>query len=164
MFADFSPTWQMAEPCKAGISFSVLAAAVAHLASLPSREKCDTGASTAMASRTARVLVRKDSHHRLVLFTSPIERRRGPFSPFPVIPIPMRRSSVSVSSNIAEGSSRSSRIDFNRFIEIAYGSLLESVSELRSLKDRFRKDLQASRRMSQNVKWISCTIKPSVKS
>ena len=43
----------------------------------------------------------------------------------------LRRSSVSVSSNIAEGSSRSSRIDFNRFIEIAYGSLLESVSELK---------------------------------
>jgi len=43
----------------------------------------------------------------------------------------LRRSAVSVSSNIAEGSSRSSRIDFNRFIEIAYGSLLESVSELK---------------------------------
>jgi four helix bundle protein len=43
----------------------------------------------------------------------------------------LRRSSVSISSNIAEGSSRSSRLDFNRFIEIAYGSLLESVSELK---------------------------------
>jgi four helix bundle protein len=43
----------------------------------------------------------------------------------------LRRSSISVSSNIAEGSSRSSRIDFNRFIEIAYGSLLESVPELK---------------------------------
>ncbi len=43
----------------------------------------------------------------------------------------LRRSSVSISSNIAEGSSRSSDIDFKRFIEIAYGSLLESVSELK---------------------------------
>ena len=42
----------------------------------------------------------------------------------------LRRSAVSVSSNIAEGSSRSSRTDFARFVEIAYGSLLESISEL----------------------------------
>jgi four helix bundle protein len=42
----------------------------------------------------------------------------------------LRRSAVSISSNIAEGSSRSSRMDFTRFIEMAYGSLLESVSEL----------------------------------
>ncbi len=42
----------------------------------------------------------------------------------------LRRSAVSVSSNIAEGSSRSSDTDMARFIEIAYGSLLESVSEL----------------------------------
>jgi four helix bundle protein len=39
----------------------------------------------------------------------------------------LRRSSV----YIAEASSRSSRIDFNRFIEIAYGPLLESVLELK---------------------------------
>jgi four helix bundle protein len=43
----------------------------------------------------------------------------------------LRRSAVSVSSNIAEGSSRSSAADFSRFLEIAYGSLLESVSELK---------------------------------
>ncbi len=43
----------------------------------------------------------------------------------------LRRSAVSVSSNIAEGSSRSSRTDFARFVEIAYGSLLESISELK---------------------------------
>ncbi len=46
----------------------------------------------------------------------------------------LRRSAVSVSSNIAEGSSRSSDADFARFIEIAYGSLLESVSELEIAK------------------------------
>jgi four helix bundle protein len=43
----------------------------------------------------------------------------------------LRRSAVSVSSNIAEGSSRSSAADFSRFLEIAYGSLLETVSELK---------------------------------
>jgi four helix bundle protein len=40
----------------------------------------------------------------------------------------LRRSAVSVSANLAEGSSRSSRSDMARFIEIAYGSLLESVT------------------------------------
>ena len=40
----------------------------------------------------------------------------------------MRRAAVSVSSNLAEGSSRSSRNDFARFTEIATGSLFEVVS------------------------------------
>ena len=42
----------------------------------------------------------------------------------------MRRAAVSISSNIAEGSSRSSDKDFIRFIEIAYGSVMELVSQL----------------------------------
>jgi four helix bundle protein len=41
----------------------------------------------------------------------------------------MRRASVSVSSNIAEGSGRISDTDFARFIEIAYGSLMEVSSQ-----------------------------------
>jgi four helix bundle protein len=41
----------------------------------------------------------------------------------------MRRSAVSISSNVAEGSSRSSRTDFARFVEIATGSLFEVVSQ-----------------------------------
>jgi four helix bundle protein len=41
----------------------------------------------------------------------------------------MRRATVSISSNIAEGSSRASRTDFARFIEIATGSLFEVVSQ-----------------------------------
>ena len=41
----------------------------------------------------------------------------------------MRRASVSVSSNFAEGSGRSSDKDFARFIEIAYSSLLECISQ-----------------------------------
>ena len=41
----------------------------------------------------------------------------------------MRRAAVSISSNLAEGTSRASKIDFARFIEIASGSLSEVVSQ-----------------------------------
>jgi four helix bundle protein len=41
----------------------------------------------------------------------------------------MRRAAVSVSSNIAEGTSRLSQTDFRRFIEIATGSVFEVVSQ-----------------------------------
>jgi four helix bundle protein len=41
----------------------------------------------------------------------------------------MRRAAVSISSNIAEGSSRSSKTDFARFIAISSGSLFEVVSQ-----------------------------------
>jgi four helix bundle protein len=41
----------------------------------------------------------------------------------------MRRAAVSISSNIAEGTSRMSQTDFARFIEIATGSVFEVVSQ-----------------------------------
>ena len=41
----------------------------------------------------------------------------------------MRRAAVSISSNIAEGTSRSSRLDYARFVEIATGSVFEVVSQ-----------------------------------
>ncbi|HEY4282025.1 MAG TPA: four helix bundle protein [Chthoniobacterales bacterium] len=41
----------------------------------------------------------------------------------------MRRAAVSISSNIAEGTSRLSQMDFRRFIEIATGSVFEVVSQ-----------------------------------
>lgn len=42
----------------------------------------------------------------------------------------IRRCSVSVPSNIAEGSSRSSDKDFNRFLELSLGSLYELQTQL----------------------------------
>src|SRR5260370_27537383 len=42
----------------------------------------------------------------------------------------MRRAAVSISSNIAERTSRTSQIDFGRFIEIATGSVFEVTSQV----------------------------------
>lgn len=41
----------------------------------------------------------------------------------------MRRAAVSISSNIAEGSGRASDKDFGRFVGVAYGSLMEVLSQ-----------------------------------
>jgi len=52
----------------------------------------------------------------------PVEERFGLTSQ-------MRRASVSISSNIAEGTGRSSNKDFAHFVEIGYSSLMETVSQ-----------------------------------
>lgn len=52
----------------------------------------------------------------------PIEERFGLMSQ-------MRRCSISVSSNIAEGTSRKSNRDQIRFYEIAFGSLMELLNQ-----------------------------------
>ena len=46
----------------------------------------------------------------------------------------LRRAAVSISSNIAEGTGRASDTDFTRFVGIAYGSLMEVVSQLHVAK------------------------------
>lgn len=52
----------------------------------------------------------------------PVEERFGLTSQ-------LRRASISVSSNIAEGSTRWSKKDQARFYEIAYGSLIEILNQ-----------------------------------
>ena len=47
----------------------------------------------------------------------------------------IRRAAVSVTSNIAEGTSRFSVNDKSHFIEIAYGSLMETYSQLQVALD-----------------------------
>ncbi len=42
----------------------------------------------------------------------------------------LRRAVISVSSNLAEGNSRSTKKEYVRFIEIAYSSLMEVVSQV----------------------------------
>lgn len=42
----------------------------------------------------------------------------------------IRRASISVSSNIAEGAGRNSDADFAHFLEISYASLMEVISQL----------------------------------
>ena len=42
----------------------------------------------------------------------------------------IRRASISICSNIAEGSGRTSKKDFARFIQIAYGSMMELLNQL----------------------------------
>jgi len=48
----------------------------------------------------------------------------------------LRRAGTSVSANIAEGWGRGSTKDFIHFVEIGYGSLMESVSHLTIAKRR----------------------------
>lgn len=50
----------------------------------------------------------------------------------------MRRSAVSIVSNIAEGSSRKTRKDYCQFLHIAYGSTSELETQLFLCKDLYK--------------------------
>ena len=71
----------------------------------------------------------------------------------------LRRASVSIPSNIAEGSSRKSNKDFMRFLQIAIGSAYEIETQLLisfDLKFMTNKDLDSTiSELSEIIKMIS---------
>ena len=50
----------------------------------------------------------------------------------------MTRAAISISSNIAEGCSRSSKKEFSRFLEISIGSAFELQTQLMIVKENFQ--------------------------
>jgi four helix bundle protein len=69
--------------------------------------------------------------HKAIAFADFVYEATGPFPADERFGLTnqMRRAAVSISSNIAEGTSRSSSLDYARFIELATGSLFEVVSQ-----------------------------------
>lgn len=78
----------------------------------------------------------------------PVEERYGLTSQ-------LRRASVSVSSNIAEGSTRWGKRDKARFYEVAYGSLVEVMNQLILSTDLGFMDEAELTRLKPQVKEIS---------
>lgn len=77
----------------------------------------------------------------------------------------LRRSSVSVASNIAEGMSRQTTKDRIRFLDIAYGSLMESFSQMDVAHDQnyiTEEDLQEIRLSAFNVYRLLAGLKKSI--
>ena len=67
----------------------------------------------------------------------------------------MRRAAVSISSNIAEGSSRESKNDFARFLQIAYGSVMEVVSQAEIAHRQNLLSVQNRNQLKQNAEELS---------
>ena len=80
----------------------------------------------------------------------------------------MRRAAISISSNIAEGSSRMSQADFSRFIEIAAGSVFEVTSQAFIAKkqrflseDGFQSVYEATEELSRMLSGLRRSLSPS---
>jgi four helix bundle protein len=70
----------------------------------------------------------------------------------------IRRASVSVSSNIAEGSGRNSDTDCAHFLERAYGSLMEVVSQLHIALDQGYLARSAMEDLSEQARLLAAKI------
>ncbi len=72
----------------------------------------------------------------------------------------MRRSAVSMPSNIAEGKKRKTRKDFVQFLRIADGSAAELETQLLIAKDLYKLDFMISETLLQEVqKMLSVMIR-----
>lgn len=63
----------------------------------------------------------------------------------------MRRAAVSISSNLAEGCSRSSRTDFRRFVEIATGSAFELITQANIARDQGHLPAESYDKLYQSI-------------
>ncbi|WP_296148038.1 four helix bundle protein [uncultured Flavobacterium sp.] len=66
----------------------------------------------------------------------------------------LRRASVSIPSNIAEGSSRNSQKDFSRFLEIAIGSAYEIETQLLIASDLGFLKIESLESLTNNIEEI----------
>jgi four helix bundle protein len=70
----------------------------------------------------------------------------------------LRRTSVSVSSNIAEGCSRSSKIDCSRLVELAAGRLFEVISQTHTAVEQGYLDEQEFRSVHTSAEELGRTL------
>jgi four helix bundle protein len=63
----------------------------------------------------------------------------------------MRRAAVFISSNLAEGCSRTSKTDFSRFVEIATGSTFELVSQAQIAAEQNFLSAPDHRKLNENA-------------
>ena len=70
----------------------------------------------------------------------------------------IQRAAVSVAANIAEGSSRFSKKDFIRYLQISYGSLMEVLSQTYVAYDREYINRTKFKEIRNSVGIISCKL------
>ena len=67
----------------------------------------------------------------------------------------IRRAAISISSNIVEGAARSTKKEKARFLEVAYGSLMELTSQLTIALDLKYLDTEGYERLREKIYELS---------
>lgn len=70
----------------------------------------------------------------------------------------IQRAGVSIAANIAEGTSRFSKKDFARYLQISYGSLMEVLSHAYVAFDRKYISINELKKIRENTKKLSYMI------